>query len=64
VGANAGGQEKRVRTGSFFSMYSAGNQGGEHNKPAANVGQDLSNVGSIKEMALFSRIVNYQEQST
>jgi len=24
--------------------------------------QDLSNVGSLKEMALFSKIVNYQEK--
>ena len=54
--------EKRGRTNSFFSMYSAGAAGaGEH--PTRQLGrieaQDLSNIGSIKEMALFSRIVNY-----
>jgi hypothetical protein len=46
-------------------MYSGGAEG--HGKMLPRIEafgqppaqQDLSNVGSIKEMALFSRIVNY-----
>jgi hypothetical protein len=45
-------------------MYSGQDHAGPTKQLMRIDGQDLSNVGSIKEMALFSRIVNYQEQST
>jgi hypothetical protein len=46
-------------------MYSIGGAGvGDHKQLQRIEAHDLSNTGSIKEMALFSRIVNYQEVST
>jgi hypothetical protein len=50
--------EKRVRTGSFFSIT-----GSEQNQKQLKKIEitDGKSAGSIKEMAMFSRIVNYQE---
>lgn len=47
----------------------SGNKDGDHSgmgtKLLPRIEQhDLSNVGSIKDMAYFSRIITYQEQST
>ena len=52
-------QEKRIRTGSFFSNYQDANQ---KQNQAENT-QELSNMGSIKEIALFSRLANFKESS-
>ncbi len=54
---NAG--EKRVRTGSFFSNYHEANI----NQNISENGQEMTNIGSIKEIALFSRLANFKEFS-
>lgn len=53
----------RQRTGSFFTNYANAN---ELNRAAApligfDYQQELTNIGSIKEIALFSRLANFKD---
>ncbi len=55
----------RQRTGSFFTNYAIASELNRVAGQSAGIDfkQELTNIGRFKEIALFSRLVNFKDQS-